>query len=120
MRDFKTLVVWQKAHKFVVNLYQTTKDFPREELYGLTDQFRRAAVSIPANIAEGFGKQGDKERARYISIALGSAAETEYYLILARDLGYLSPTKADELHHLFEDIQPMLRALYTRMISNSK
>ena len=85
---FEDLVVWQKAHEFVLGVYRLTKPFPREELYGLTSQFRRAAVSIAANIAEGFRKRGGADKLRYLNIAQGSAEECRYYLILSRDLGY--------------------------------
>ncbi len=85
---FTDLVVWQKAHAFVLAVYQHTDGFPRQEIYGLTSQFRRAAVSVPANIAEGFRKRGKADKARYYNIAQGSLEECRYYLILSRDLGY--------------------------------
>jgi four helix bundle protein len=87
-RTFCDLVVWQKAHSFVLMTYEFTKSFPREETYGLTSQMRRAAVSVPANIAEGFRKRSDKEKIRYLNIAQGSLEESRYYLILADDIGY--------------------------------
>lgn len=85
---FADLVVWQKAHQFVLHVYRLTKSFPREEAYGLTSQFRRAAVSIAANIAEGFRKRGSADKLRFLNIAQGSAEECRYYLILAKDLEY--------------------------------
>ncbi|MGD9781963.1 MAG: four helix bundle protein [Kiritimatiellia bacterium] len=85
---FEDLLVWQKAHRFVLQVYRLTKSFPREEAYGLTSQFRRAAVSIAANIAEGFRKRGSADKLRYLNIAQGSAEECRYYLILAKDLDY--------------------------------
>jgi four helix bundle protein len=87
-RSFQDLIVWQRAHGFVLGVYAASKAFPKEELYGLTSQFRRAAVSIPANIAEGFRKQSKTDKARYLNIAEGSLEECRYYLILAHDLGY--------------------------------
>ena len=87
-KSFTDLVVWQKAHAFVLAVYRLTKSFPREEAYGLTSQFRRAAVSIAANIAEGFRKRGSADKLRFLNIAQGSAEECRYYLILAKDLGY--------------------------------
>jgi len=87
-RSFQDLIVWQKAHQFVLAVYRLTKGFPREEIYGLTSQFRRAAISIPANIAEGFKKRGRLDKARFMNVAQGSLEECRYYLILARDLGY--------------------------------
>ena len=86
-KRFEDLVVWQKAHQFVLHVYRLTKSFPREEAYGLTSQFRRAAVSIAANIAEGFRKRGSADKLRFLNIGQGSAEECRYYLILAKDLG---------------------------------
>jgi four helix bundle protein len=87
-KTFQDLIVWQKAHQFVLSVYRFTEDFPRRETYGLTSQFRRAAISIPANIAEGFRKRGKADKARFMNIAQGSIEECRYYLILATDLGY--------------------------------
>ncbi|NOX53611.1 MAG: four helix bundle protein [Planctomycetes bacterium] len=87
-RRFQDLVVWQKAHAMVLLLYRITASFPKTELYGLTSQMRRAAISIPANIAEGFKKRGRRDKLRFLNIAQGSLEEVRYYLILARDLGY--------------------------------
>jgi four helix bundle protein len=88
-KSFEDLIVWQKAHAFTMEVYAVTRAFPKEEMYGLTSQFRRAAVSIPANIAEGFRKRSDQDKARYANIAEGSLQECRYYLILAHDLGLL-------------------------------
>jgi four helix bundle protein len=87
-RTFQDLVVWQKAHQFVLGVYRASKNFPREEIYGLTSQFRRASISIPANIAEGFKKKGRADKVRFLNIAQGSLEECRYYLILASDLKY--------------------------------
>jgi len=87
-KTFEDLVVWQRAHQFVLAVYRVTRAFPREEVYGLTSQFRRAAVSIAANIAEGFKKRGKADKLRYLNIAQGSLEECRYYVILARDLEY--------------------------------
>jgi four helix bundle protein len=87
-KNFQELVVWQKAHEFVLGAYALSGSFPRDELYGLTSQFRRAAVSVPANIAEGFRKKGRSDKVRFFNIAQGSLEECRYYLILARDLKY--------------------------------
>ncbi len=89
MRDFKKIQVWEKAHELTIRLYKLTASFPKEELYGLTSQIRRAAASIGANIAEGTGRDTQMELAHFIHIAAGSASELEYHLILARDLGYI-------------------------------
>lgn len=87
-RKFQDLIVWQKAHQFVLGVYRISKAFPREEIYGLTSQFRRAAISIPANIAEGFKKKGRADKVRFMNVAQGSLEECRYYLILTNDLEY--------------------------------
>lgn len=87
-RSFRDLVVWQKAHELVLAVYKLTERFPKTEIYGLVSQIRRSAVSVPANIAEGFKKRGQADKARYLNIAQASMEETRYYLILAQDLGY--------------------------------
>jgi four helix bundle protein len=93
-KTFQDLIVWQKAHQFVLIVYQITKKFPKEEMYGLTPQFRRAAISIAANIAEGFKKKGNPDKYRFMNIAQGSLEECRYYLILAGDLGYFEKKEA--------------------------
>src|SRR5574338_1532710 len=90
MKDFRSLKVWEKAHALTLEIYKSTEYFPKQELYSLTNQVQRAAVSIPANIAEGCGKDSDAELKRYFTIAMGSASELEYLLLLAHDLGYLT------------------------------
>lgn len=103
-RSFQDLIVWQKAHAFVLQVYATSRCFPKEERYGLVTQFRRAAVSIPANIAEGFRKQSKQDKARFLNISEGSLEECRDYTILAHDLGYLDKrqlwTQTDELGRL--------------------
>ncbi len=89
-RSFRDLMVWRKAHEFVLAVYRFTESFPEREKYGLAHQMRRAAVSIPANIAEGFGKRSHTEKARLLNVAEGSLEESRYYLILAHELGYSS------------------------------
>jgi len=90
---FEDLIVWQKAHQLVLRVYRLTKNFPKEETYGLVAQMRRAAVSVPANIAEAFKKRGPTDKARVLNIAQGSKEEVRYYFILARDLEYLTEDK---------------------------
>ena len=87
-KTFESLIVWQRAHQFVLAVYRLTRAFPKEEVYGLSQQFRRAAVSIAANIAEGYKKRGVADKLRFLNIAQGSLSECRYYLILAHDLGY--------------------------------
>jgi four helix bundle protein len=98
-RSFEDLIVWQKAHAFVLNVYKLTGAFPREEVYGLSAQLRRAAVSVPANIAEGFKRRGRPDKARFMNVAEGSLEEARYYLRLAHDLGYAPPQSLNEDAH---------------------
>jgi len=111
-RTFRDLLVWQKAHRFVLALYAFTAAFPKQETYGLRSQMRRAAVSIPANIAEGFAKRSKPDKARYMNVAEGSVEESRYYLILASDLGY---GKTDELLAALEEVSRLLNS-YARSI----
>ncbi len=110
---FEDLIVWQKAHRLVLELYRASETFPRHELYGLTAQLRRSAVSIPANIAEGFKKTGRPDKARYFNIAQGSLEEVRYYLILARDLGYLAD--GESLMHDVVEVSKLLGAYSTKV-----
>ncbi|HEX5230115.1 MAG TPA: four helix bundle protein [Bryobacteraceae bacterium] len=87
-KNFQGLLVWQKAHKIVLGVYQMTASFPRHEMFGLSSQLQRAAVSVPANIAEGFKRRGKADKARFLNIAQASLEECRYYLILSQDLGY--------------------------------
>ena len=104
---FEDLVVWQKAHQFVLKVYRLTRTFPRSEIYGLSSQFRRAAVSIDANIVERFKKRGKADKLRYFNIAQGSIEESRYYLILAKDL---ECGDVSELSQLLEEISKLLEA----------
>ena len=114
-RSFKDLVVWQKAHELVLTEYRVTASFPSDERFGLTSQLRRAAVSVPANIAEGFRKRGAADKVRYLNIAQGSLEEAHYYLILAADLHYADCTP---LVLLYEEVSKLLTA-YSRAILTS-
>ena len=87
-KSFEDLIVWRKAHQLVLDIYKLTSGFPRDEMYGLTSQFRRAAVSIPANIAEGYKKTSAREKLRFLNISHGSLEECRYYMILSKDLNY--------------------------------
>ncbi|MFW6122908.1 MAG: four helix bundle protein [Thermodesulfobacteriota bacterium] len=97
MRDFRKQKVWEKSHSLTLEIYKVTEKFPREEIYGLTSQSRRSCSSIPANIAEGCGKDGDADFARYLQIARGSASDLEYHLLLAKDLGFLKVNEHQQL-----------------------
>lgn len=111
MKDFRQLKVWEKSHQLALAIYKETKKFPKEELYGLTSQIRRASMSIPTNIAEGCGLNTDRGFARFLQIAMGSASETEYQLILARDLEFLSKETHEKLHDDVEEVKRMLASL---------
>ena len=113
-RTFQELVVWQKAHQFVLRVYELSADFPKSELYGLTSQLRRAAVSIPANIAEGFKCAGRADKARMLNIAQGSFEECRYYLILANDLKYGSnETLLPQLEEVSRILDAYCKAILT-------
>jgi len=115
MEDFKGLKVWGKAHELTLSVYKRTRTFPKDELYGLTSQLRRAASSIGANIAEGCGRRSDGEMKRFIQIARGSASELEYHLLLARDLEFLTACEFEELEPKILEIQRMLASLAQRL-----
>jgi len=107
--------VWQKAHLFVLAVYRLTQNFPREEIYGLSSQFRRAAVSIAANIAEGFKKRGKADKLRFLNIAQGSLEESRYYLMLTRDLAYGDVT---ELSVCVAEVSKLLEAYFQAIMSS--
>ncbi len=111
-KSFEDLIVWQKAHQFVLMVYSLTESFPKQEVFGLTSQFRRAAVSIAANIAEGFKKKGKAEKARFMNIAEGSLEECRYYLILTRDLKY---GDVADLKKQIEEVSKLINA-YSKAI----
>ena len=115
-KSFRDLLVWRKAHEFVLLVYRLTAEFPREETYGLTMQMRRAAVSIPANISEGFVKRGRQDKARYMNIAEGPLEESRYYLILVQDLGYVD---TDLLMSKLNEVGRLLGA-YLRAVTSVK
>ncbi len=117
-RSFRELVVWKRAHHLVLEIYSMTRDFPKFELYGLTSQLRRAAVSVPANIAEGFKKRGYADKIRFLNIARGSIEECRYYIILATDLGYGNCETlerfADEVAALLDRYSAAIRRNHSR------
>jgi four helix bundle protein len=114
-RSFTDLIVWQKAHRFVLAAYGFSDKFPQREIYGLTSQFRRAAVSIPANIAEGFRKRSKSDKARFMNIAQGSLEECCYYLILATDLNY---GQGRELMTQLEEVSRLLERYQAAILSS--
>jgi four helix bundle protein len=115
MQNYKDLKVWEKSHHFTLKVYEITKAFPKEEVYSLTNQIRRAASSIPANIAEGCGKNTQAEFAHFLNISLGSANEAEYFLILSKDLKYLNETSFNNLFSVINEVKAMLIALIAKV-----
>src|SRR5690349_7203850 len=108
MKNFRNLRVWRDAHAFAVRIYELTANFPKEEQFGLISQMRRAATSVPANIAEGCGRRGDADFGRFLQIAAGSASELDYHLLLSRDLKFLSAPEHQGLAVQLAEIRKML------------
>ena len=115
----KELAVWQKAHMLTLEIYSTTKNFPREETYGITSQLRRAAISIASNLAEGGARRSRKEFAQFVSLARGSASEIAYLLLVARELGYLNEERYAILSDGYDHVSRMLTRLLKALINNS-
>ncbi len=115
MKNFRDLTVWRKSHRLALAMYEASGAFPVEERYGLSNQLRRAAFSIPTNIAEGCGRYGDREFARFLSIAMGSASETEYLLLLANDLGFLHAEAHGKLSANTTEVKRMLATLIGKL-----
>jgi four helix bundle protein len=115
LKDFRKQKVWQKAHDLALKVYRVTEAFPKTELFGLTSQMRRAGVSIPANIAEGCGRDTDADFARFLQIAMGSASELEYHLLLAHDLGFLSDPDYERLNNKTAEVKPMLTSFIKKL-----
>ncbi len=123
MKDYKELDVWQSARKLVVAVYKFTSGFPKEEVYGLTSQIRRCAVSIPSNIAEGVGRNFAKETIQFLHISRGSIYELETQLIIAKDLGYLDDEKLNKLNELLTKTRMLLNGFisyYNNMLNSQK
>jgi four helix bundle protein len=120
MQNYKDLKVWERSHQFTLDVYRLTVNFPQEERYGLTSQLKRAASSIPANIAEGCGKNSQQELAHFLNISLGSANESEYFLLLAKDLEYINQDKFQELSDIINGIKAMLISLINKVRNNVK
>ena len=119
MKDFKKLKVWQKAHHLTLRTYKVTREFPKDELYGLTSQIRRASSSIPANIAEGCGRSGDADFARFLQISMGSASELEYHFLLAHDLNIIDPHTFQLLSDNVSEIKQMLTSFIQKLKAES-
>ena len=117
--SFENIHAWQKAHLFTVMVYQMTKDFPESEQFGLTSQFRRAAISIEANIAEGYKKISKADKLRFFNISEGSLAECRNYIILSRDLNYICDEQYCELYYAIEEASKLLTSYCKGIINNN-
>ena len=115
MRDFKELMVWRRSHQLAIDIYRATQEFPREEVFGQVSQIRRAAASIPTNIAEGCGRKSNAEFANFLNIASGSASEVEYELLLAKELGFITDSQYFQMSKEIRAIRSMLSTLMTRL-----
>ena len=115
-KGFRRLLVWQKAHQLVLLVYRLTEKFPKHEMFGLTSQLRRAMVSVPANMAEGYTAGGKGQFGRYLDIAQGSLAEAEYYLILAQDLTYITPSQYEQVESLRAETGFLLHRLIESLV----
>ncbi len=119
MQDFRKLKVWEKSHSLTLEVYRTTQNFPKYELYGLTSQMRKASSSIPANIAEGCAKNSDAGFARFLNIAIGSASELQYHLLLSRDLDFINNDDYEMLYKRTTEIKQMLTNLMKKLRADS-
>lgn len=118
-KSFEDLLVWQKAHRYVLCIYHITKKYPKEEMFGLVNQMRRAAASITANIAEGFVRIGRKEKLRFYNISQGSLEETRNFLLLSKDLGYIAESDYSDLKRDAAEISRMLRAYCQNIVNDA-
>ena len=119
MKDFKKQKVWQKSHRLTLDIYKATGNFPREELYGLTNQIRRSCASIPANIAEGCGRDSEADFSRFLQIAMGSATELEYHLLLSHNLGILNDFDYENLSRETIEVKQMLTSFIRKLKAES-
>jgi len=120
MKDFRQLKVWRRAHSVTLAVYECTKQFPREETYGMVSQLRRCSESVAANIAEGCGRVGNPEFARFLGMAMGSASELEYFLLLARDLNYLASHEYSSIVAGVVEMRRMLNGLLSKVQGERK
>ena len=118
MQDFRNLKVWEKAHALTLDVYRETRSFPSDERFGLTSQLRRSCSSTPSNLAEGCARAGDVEFARFVNIALGSASEADYQLLLSRDLNYLNESTYGKLYDQISEVKRMLNSFERSLRGN--
>jgi four helix bundle protein len=115
MRNFKDLEVWEEAHKIALTIYKLTKNFPKEEVYGITSQLRRSGLSVPTNIAEGCGRGSQAELKRFCDIVMGSASEVEYLLLFCRDLGLIEESSYSEINEQLITLKKRLNAFIQKL-----
>ena len=115
MKDYKNFTVWQKSHQLTLDVYKVLNDFPKDEIFGLISQMKRSSSSIPTNIAEGCGRNSDKDFARFLIIAFGSANELEYQFILSKDLKFIDLETSEKLLFQIEEIKKMLNSLISKL-----
>ncbi len=120
IKSYKDLIVYQKAYKLTLEIYVTTKNYPKDELYGLVSQMRRSAISIPCNISEGYRRGHRKEYIQFLHIALGSCSELETLLSLSKDLGFLDEQAFNNLYQSQDEISRLLRGLITSLVKSKK
>ena len=120
MGELRQLQIWEKAHRLTLAVYKDTAGFPRDEMYGLTSQIRRSSSSIGANIAEGCGREGDADFDRFLQIAMGSASELEYHIMLAHDLGMLSVQDYESITPDIQEVKSMLTGFIKRLRSSPR
>src|SRR5205085_4253377 len=120
MREFRTLAAWQRSHAFVLRMYELTATFPRDELYGLTSQVKRSSASVPTNISEGCGTDGDLDLARFLQMAMRSACELDYQLLLARDISFVDQQTYEPLARELSEIKRMLNALIRKVRQDAR
>jgi len=120
MRNFRKYQVWELGHQNTLDVYQLTTNFPKDEQYGLTSQMRRASSSVPANIAEGWGRESEAEFKRFVVIASGSATELEYFLILVKDLNFISEENINELVGKVDQLKKSLNKLISKINATNK
>ena len=119
MRDFRNLKVWEKSHKLALDVYKVTDKLPNEERFGLVSQIRRSGYSIPTNIAEGCGRESERELARYLNISMGSASELEYLLLLVKDLDYISEDAYSDVTQRVIEVKRMLTSFIKKLKADS-
>lgn len=119
MKTYREFIAWQKAMSFVTNIYKLTQSFPKEELFGLTSQIRRSAISIPSNFSEGFGRKGNKEFLRFIKISVGSLYECQTQLEISKNIEYLNEEEFERLFNNSKEIEALLRGLERKLENNN-